>query len=209
MKLTTKQRDGSHTRRRYDTAQTPVQRLIASQVLTEARQQHVQHTLDALDPVRLLQQVRTLQDALWQHAIDLSSVPASQADGQAAPEYTPSTLAGSGARQRMYHRTKKPAEPRTWRTRQDPFAAVDAELHQCFMHEPGVTAKALLQQLQQRYPDQYADGQLRTLQRRVNHWRSQMILEFDDHLLAIDGSLTGDPSTHLRAVPSVTAHWNQ
>lgn len=219
MKLTAKQRDGSHTRRKYDTAKTPVQRLIASQVLTEAWQQHLQHTLGVQDPVRLLQQVRTLQDALWKHAIDPASPPASKADGQpvhfelrlcvpagpTASDYNSSTFEGSEAKQRKYRRTKKPAEPRTWRTRHDPFAAVDAELHRCFLNEPGVTAKALLQQLQQRYPGQFAVGQLRTLQRRVNQWRSQMILEFDDHLMAADRILTGDSATHLHAVSSAKA----
>jgi hypothetical protein len=219
MKLAAKQRDGSHTRRRYDTAKTPVQRLLASQVLTEAWQQHLQHTLGVLDPVRLLQQVRTLQDALWQHAIDPSSPPASKADGQpvhfelrlcvpagpTASVYNSSTFEGSEVKQRKYRRTKKPAEPRTWRTRHDPFGAVNAELHQCFLTEPGVTAKALLQLLQQRYPGQFAEGQLRTLQRRVNQWRSQMILEFDDHLLAADRILTGDSATHLHAVSSTNA----
>jgi hypothetical protein len=220
MKLTAKQRDGSHTHRKYDAAQTPVQRLIAARVLTEAKRQAIQHTLDALDPVRLLQQVRTLQDAFWRHAVDLSSRPASSSNGmpvnfdlqmcvpaeQNATDSDPLPLTGDEVKQRKYHRTKKPTGPRTWRTRQDPFAAVDAELHQWFLNEPGTTAKALLQQLQQSYPGQFADGQVRTLQRRVNHWRSQMILEFDDHLLADGTSLTGNPLTHLRAVPDVTAH---
>jgi len=74
--------------------------------------------------------------------------------GKTEPESNPLLLADSKVKQRKYHRAKKPTEPRTWRTRQDPFAAVGAELHKCFRHEPGVTAKTRLQQLQQQYPGQ-------------------------------------------------------
>jgi hypothetical protein len=37
---------------------------------------------------------------------------------------------------------------------------------------PGLEAKTLFEDLQRRYPGQFADGQLRTLQRRVKVWRA-------------------------------------
>jgi len=59
----------------------------------------------------------------------------------------------------------------TWRTRKDPFANVWAELEDKLGNNPGLQAKTLFDDLQRRYPGQFAAGQLRTLQRRVKAWR--------------------------------------
>jgi hypothetical protein len=70
---------------------------------------------------------------------------------------------------------------RTWRTRPDPFVAVWEEIRQRLEAAPERTAKELFVEVQRAYPGQYADGQLRTLQRRVKAWRAQAIVEFDQH----------------------------
>src|SRR5215469_7273233 len=49
MKLQTKQREGSKVRRRYDAAQTPMQRLLASGVLSPQKQQELLRISEALD----------------------------------------------------------------------------------------------------------------------------------------------------------------
>ncbi|HKM81190.1 MAG TPA: hypothetical protein VJY15_09545, partial [Candidatus Acidoferrum sp.] len=36
------------------------------------------------------------------------------------------------------------------------------------------TAKSLMERLQKEYPGQFAEGQLRTLQRRIQEWRQVM-----------------------------------
>lgn len=59
----------------------------------------------------------------------------------------------------------------TWRTRKDPFANVWAELEEKLGNNPGLQANTLFEDLQRRYPGEFADGQLRTLQRRVKAWR--------------------------------------
>lgn len=64
---------------------------------------------------------------------------------------------------------------RTWRTRPDPFAGVwETELVPLLERdEEGVLeATTLLEELQERYPGRYTDGQLRTLQRRLRDWRA-------------------------------------
>lgn len=61
---------------------------------------------------------------------------------------------------------------RDWRTRQDPFAAHWPELEAQLRDAPGLEAKTLLEALMARYPGQYNEGQLRTLQRRVRQWRA-------------------------------------
>lgn len=62
--------------------------------------------------------------------------------------------------------------PRAWRTRQDPFETRWPELEARLIAAPGLEAKTLLEQLQEQYPGEHDDGQLRTLQRRVKCWRA-------------------------------------
>jgi hypothetical protein len=60
---------------------------------------------------------------------------------------------------------------RTWRTREDPFDEVWDQLQDKLEINPGLEAKTLFEWLQRLYPGRYSDGQLRTLQRRIKHWR--------------------------------------
>ncbi|HET7872686.1 MAG TPA: IS21 family transposase [Terriglobales bacterium] len=61
---------------------------------------------------------------------------------------------------------------RTWRTRPDAFCDVWAEIHGQVTTNPGLEAKTLFEALQRKYPGQFAEGQLRTLQRRLKQWRA-------------------------------------
>lgn len=70
---------------------------------------------------------------------------------------------------------KLPSEqvkPRSWRTREDPFAehweAIEAQLRDA----PALEAKAIFEALCERDPGRFEPGQLRTLQRRVRQWRA-------------------------------------
>lgn len=212
VKLRIKHREGSKVQRTYDSAQTPYQRLLGSRVLSEEVGEHLARVYSALDPVRLLEQVQVLQDALWRQAVRTPS--ATLAANDHGPVIVPPAVrfeptacvlsdrevvqggevglrpegseAGVGDPRRRYHRTRKSLGPRTYRTRVDPFGAVNDELHERFLADAGLTAKMLFEGLQQRHPDEYPDVQLRTLQRRVKEWRSRVILEFDDCLVAED-----------------------
>jgi hypothetical protein len=59
-----------------------------------------------------------------------------------------------------------------WRTRHDPFCEVWPQVQSNLELNPGLEAKTLFEDLQRRYPGCFADGQLRTLQRRIKHWRA-------------------------------------
>ena len=63
-------------------------------------------------------------------------------------------------------------QPRTWRTRKDPFAEDWPELEERLADAPELEAKALFEDLCERHPERYQEGQLRTLQRRVKQWRA-------------------------------------
>lgn len=167
---------------------------IVSQTLTPEAAHRLAAIDQALDPLRLRQQLDLLLEALWQHAA--FQVPGGKIVGAAttplafhlaacggATDAT-TTQGQEGARpnraKRQYRRTPRVDEPRWWRTRPDPFAAVWAEVAACLAASPGRTAKAIFVALQQRYPGQFPDVQLRTLQRRVQVWRADALLTFDD-----------------------------
>ena len=61
---------------------------------------------------------------------------------------------------------------RDWRTRPDPFAEDWDDLAARLRDAPELEAKTLFDVLCEEHPDRYADGQLRTLQRRVKAWRA-------------------------------------
>jgi len=64
MRLVSKRRDGARVIKKYDLAQTPYQRLLASTVLSKQDQSELREYYDGLDPVAILQQVQAAQDDL-------------------------------------------------------------------------------------------------------------------------------------------------
>jgi len=87
---------------------------------------------------------------------------------------------------RKYERMGKlPSElrrARTYRTRTDPFEADWGELERMLKDAPELEAKTLFEWLCEREPEKYQEGQLRTLQRRVNTWRVMN----NDEVLTLD-----------------------
>jgi hypothetical protein len=63
-------------------------------------------------------------------------------------------------------------QERVWRTRPDPFAEVWEELQKQIQASPGLEAKTLFEALQREQPGRFAEGQLRTLQRKIKTWRA-------------------------------------
>jgi hypothetical protein len=118
---------------------------------------------------------------------------------------------------RKYERLGKlPSElkqPRTYRTRADPFEADWNELEKMLKDAPELEAKTLFEWMCERSPEKYQEGQLRTLQRRVNEWRvlnGNPLLTLDQvhqpgEVLQTDGTwmndlvitLQGEPFEHL------------
>lgn len=59
-----------------------------------------------------------------------------------------------------------------WRTRQDPFEQAWGQIKELIEANHGLEARTIFEYLQREKPGEYQDGQLRTLQRRLRHWRS-------------------------------------
>jgi hypothetical protein len=78
---------------------------------------------------------------------------------------------------RKYLRQRKlPSElrrPRSWRTRPDPFAEDWPEIEARLAEAPELEGLALFEDLMNRHPGRYQEGQIRTFQRRVKDWRAR------------------------------------
>ena len=62
---------------------------------------------------------------------------------------------------------------RHWRTREDPLNAVwESEIVALLQADAQLNAVTVLEELQRRHPGEYGGGVLRTLQRRMRHWRA-------------------------------------
>jgi hypothetical protein len=77
---------------------------------------------------------------------------------------------------RKYLRARRlPSEmkaERHWRTRKDCFEDVWPKIREQLSTNPGMDVKTIFAALQREHPKRFADGQLRTLQRKVKHWRA-------------------------------------
>ena len=74
--------------------------------------------------------------------------------------------------ERGNHQPSK-GKPRHWRTREDPFALVwEQELVLMLGANPELKPTTLLLYLQEKYPGEYQQSHLRTLQRRVKQWKA-------------------------------------
>ncbi len=171
-KLAAKVRDGALVRKRYHAPATPCQRLLADARTNEEVRRRVKELHATLDPVRLLKEIRAVQQQL----VDIADRPAL---GETAKPTSP-TLEQflSGLRTAWREGEVRPtsvakAKPKRSRRRPDPFAAVTAELRGWFEAEPWHTSRELLERLQAQCPGIYPDGQLRTLQRRLKEWRRE------------------------------------
>jgi len=170
----------------------------------------------SLDPVRLLKQIQFLQDALWKHVTFAKHIsPSKNADTQPLYGFTLGStpkesteesnndsliLKPAIIRRRQYRKTKKPRVKHWWRTRKDPLENVWDEVCSWLVDNPERTATSILLKLQKKYPGQYSEGQLRTLQRRVKSWREKSIIMYDDNWVKDEALAEGTKIGDLKAI---------
>jgi hypothetical protein len=155
----------------YHSPLTPYQRLLASDRVDESGKQQLREQFAGLDPVELLNQIRTVQQELLSLLNHAPSVTLS-------PDQTEYCAAFATAWHNDYRvanrRRRKMVTKHWWRTRPDPFARTWPLVEGWLAAEPNLAARELLTRLTQRLPDLYPTGaQLRTLQRRVKAWRAE------------------------------------
>jgi len=123
-----------------------------------------------LDPLRLLEEIRAIQHHLAALASGqtphLVARPDSSLDGFLSGLAT----AWQQGEVRATHRLA-PRPARDWRTRKDPFETVWPRVLAWLEEDPDRVGRELFERLQCELPGVFHDGQLRTLQRRIKHWR--------------------------------------
>jgi hypothetical protein len=170
-KLRSKTREGAKVKKCYDKPATPCERLLAHTSVPEATKEKLRLERSRLDPLELLHRIRECQAALAALTKgELGSGPERASLEQFLAALPELWRQGDA---RPTHR-EAPQQPRTWRTRTDPFEGAWPEILLWLQEEPEATAKSLLERLQQQYPGRFPVGQLRTLQRRVGEWRRVM-----------------------------------
>ena len=170
-KLAEKKRVGARVQKRYHAPETPCARLLESEAVQDPMKERLRAVLATLDPLRLLDEIRTVQHHLAALAagesvhvlphrdVDLDRFLNSLAHAWKEGEVRPTHRAG-------------PKPDRHWRTRRDPFESAWPRIVSWLEAEPNRTAKELLDRLAAENPTDFSDRHLRTLQRRVKAWRN-------------------------------------
>jgi hypothetical protein len=177
-KLKSKTRDGARVHKVYFAPATPCDRLLAHDSIEPAIKEKLKVQFKGLDPVRLLQEMRTAQQILSDfaaHGVRTEERPTDESD--VAVFLANLSVAWKDGEARPTHR-KQPAAKHWWRTRVDPFADVWPVIEGWLIAEPSASARAVMSRLAAMVPDVYASkAQLRTLQRRVKVWRAERVRE--------------------------------
>ena len=133
----------------------------------------LRQTFSALDPVQLLSRIRAAQRNLSQKEVGSGSECAVESNQDLNQFVDSMSTAWQGGEVRDTHRNPISA-PRSWRTRADPFENVWPLVQQWLDAEPDMNAKSIFQRLQEAWPEPFQPGQLRTLQRRIKRWRTDI-----------------------------------
>ena len=176
-KLRNKTRMGSHVQRSYFPPATPCERLLSSALVSQEVKDALREQKAALDPVRLIHTIRELQSTIAALATQTDPSTGRTPSSRSLDEFLEQLpRLWKQGEVRATHR-KNASAPRTWRTRKDPFESVWPEVLSWLQSDPDTSATDLFARLRAKYPGDYADGQLRTLQRRVQGWRRIMARE--------------------------------
>jgi len=159
-----KERLGAKVSKKYDSAKTPYQRILLSEQVSSEKKLALTKEYKTLDPVRLMEQLRTLQDELWRYSwcknghLD-SPLVVTEKDIKADIS---DRLESESPVNRYYKSSDKVdlrRMPRTWRTRKDPFEEVWDEIRLRLEIMPESTATEIMVWLMEKYPTQFSKGQ--------------------------------------------------
>jgi hypothetical protein len=187
MKLQRKECDGSRVRRNYDAAQTPLVRLLTSEVLTPSQGEELRRIEQALDPVRLLGQLESLQLALWQHVVPSSKGSMPEEPTPSVPFSIQQCASPEGAeigtfiKQARRRTVRRSGRPHDWRSRADPFEGMWEQITEWLQDRPERTGVDIFAELCLRYPARWRPTQIRTLQRGLRKIRARLLVTFAEH----------------------------
>ena len=176
-KLRHKTRIGARVYKSYFPPATPCDRLLESEMVDEETKIQLREQKAELDPVRLLYMIRELQSTLAALGGSSESANGASPTSKSLSDFLKQLpRLWKEGEVRATHR-KRTSSSHYWRTRKDPFETVWPQLLYWLQRDPDIAATELFFKLKSEYPGIYSDGQLRTLQRRVQGWRRAMAKE--------------------------------
>jgi len=192
MKLQSKQRDGKKVHCVYDSAKTPLQRLLLSGVLPAQKQQELLEVAHALDPLRLFQQLEQLQKAVFHCAVSCSpfvpNPPPAPLNVFSVDDCTAGALQASGSVPNpapVFHTLYQEQERRKhvlgWRrTQKNPFEGEWEQIFSWLVVNPERSSGDIFRELQRLSPGRYQPLHIRTLQRGMRKIRTYLLETFED-----------------------------
>lgn len=170
-KLAEKKRVGARVSKRYHAPETPCARLLQSDAVPEAMKERLRAVALALDPLRLLDEIRGVQHQLARLASGetIHLAPRTETD---LNEFLKGLATAWHVGEVRPTHAKLPKPARHWRTRKDPFDAVWPRILIWLDVEPDITGTEVLERLHEEQPGFYPETLLRTLQRRLKVWRA-------------------------------------
>jgi hypothetical protein len=178
LKLESKEREGAHVTKKYETAQTPVQRLLDGNVLNDVQKASLRSDFLALDPVGLLRRLRTAQDYFWTFAwkepagCPYTPAPCPRGDqmelGADAPPIGLAPTVDTDSR-RNYRKTPKPKVAAA--NRLDCFDPIWEQIEAVLQKAPCISVFGLFRSLQEEHPGRFENRHARILRQRVHQWR--------------------------------------
>src|SRR5664280_1985481 len=172
-KLVAKSRDGAKVKKRYHAPATPYQRLLTALRTHDDVRVCVRAIYAGLDPVSLLSDIRVAQQRLVEIA-DRPLVGVSEAPAGPTLEKFLLGLRTAWQEGEVRPTSRAKEKSKRGRRRPDPLVAVTEQIRSWFNAEPWRTSRELFERLQGEHPNIYPAGQLRTLQRRLKVWRSEL-----------------------------------
>lgn len=169
-KLASKIRVGATVRKTYHPPETPYAKLLACAAISDEMKERLRAVALQLDPLRLLEEIRSVQHHLAALAAGETTHVAVRHEGNLEGFLTGLASAWQHGEVRATHR-RAPRPARDWRTRKDPFAHVWPCVRAWLEAEPDRVGKELFARLQAELPGVFPNSQLRTFQRRVREWR--------------------------------------
>jgi len=192
MKLQSKQREGKKVRCIYDSAKTPLQRLLLSGVLPVHKQQELTKVAQALDPIRLFQQLEQLQKAVFRCAVSYSPVVSNTPSAPIRVFSVERCTAGTLPAERsvpdpaaVFHTLYREQERRKrilgWRrTQKDPFEGEWEQITSWLLANPERSSGDIFRELQRLSPGRYQSLQIRSLQRGMRKIRANLLQTFEE-----------------------------
>jgi hypothetical protein len=193
MKLLSKQREGKTVRYVYDPAQTPLQRLLLSGVPPAQKQQELFEVAQALDPIRLFQQLELLQQVLFRCAVGcspgISSLPSAPIHVFSVERCMTAKLPAEGSipdratgLQTLYREQERRNRVVGWRrTHKDPFEGEWEQIISWLVAHPERSSGDIFRELQRRSPGRYQPLQICTLQRGMRKIRAHLLETLEEH----------------------------